>query len=162
MSSQAPVAYRPDIDGLRALAVLAVVAFHSSSRVPGGFVGVDIFFVISGFLITGVIRRELEVGTFSLGEFYARRARRILPALVVMLAVVLAIGAVVLLPDEYVRLGRHTLGGVFFSSNLVLWRESGYFDPAAAETVKRELRAFLGKHGTPKIAPQRGQGRHRA
>src|SRR6185295_16117876 len=93
--------YRPDIDGLRALAVLSVIGFHaSSSLVPGGYVGVDIFFVISGFLITTIICRNLEQDDFSFIDFYARRARRIFPSLVVVLTVVLLFGWAVLLRDE--------------------------------------------------------------
>ncbi len=132
-ASSSPPSYRLDIDGLRAFAVLAIIALHSTSHVSGGFTGVDIFFVISGFLITGVIQRDLACGTFRLTDFYARRVRRILPALLLMLVVTLGFGALLLLPEEYVRLGRHTLAGVFLSSNLLLWKELGYFDSEAAE-----------------------------
>ena len=121
--------YRPDIDGLRAIAVLAVVGFHAfPGRVPGGFVGVDIFFVISGFLISTIIIESLEHGQFSFIEFYARRIRRIFPALLVVLASVLAFGWIALLAGEYRQLGEHVMAGAAFVSNLVLWRESGYFD----------------------------------
>lgn len=124
--------YRADIDGLRALAVLAVVGFHAfASWVPGGFVGVDVFFVVSGFLITGIVVDELEAGSFSLGSFYARRVRRILPALVVVIAVVYAAGWFVLLPSEFEELGRHVVGAALFASNFLLWSETGYFDTAA-------------------------------
>ncbi|MFS8068391.1 MAG: acyltransferase family protein [Byssovorax sp.] len=126
--------YRPDIDGLRAIAVLSVVAFHASREsVRGGFVGVDVFFVISGFLISTIIWGSLERGAFSFSEFYSRRIRRILPALAVVLVFCLAFGWLSLLPDEYKQLGRHISGGAVFASNLLLWSESGYFD-AAAET----------------------------
>ncbi len=126
--------YRRDIDGLRAVAVLAVVAFHAfPSLVRGGFVGVDLFFVISGFLITGIIRDGMDRGTFSVRHFYARRIRRIFPALAVVLAATLALGYLLLLPDEYRRLGSYTLAGAFFLSNFAIWRESGYFAPAAAQ-----------------------------
>ena len=125
--------YRPDIDGLRALAVLPVVAFHAApGLVPGGFVGVDIFFVISGFLITGIIVDGLDRGRFTVGGFYARRVRRIFPALAVVLAAVLAYGAVVLLPQEMALLGRDTAAGAAFVANLSFWAEVGYFDREAA------------------------------
>jgi peptidoglycan/LPS O-acetylase OafA/YrhL len=121
--------YRPDIDGLRAVAILAVVAFHAApGRMRGGFVGVDVFFVISGFLISGIILRKVREDSFRLIDFYARRVRRILPALAVVLAATMALGWFFLLPEEYVQLGRHVLAGSFFSSNLLLWSEAGYFD----------------------------------
>jgi peptidoglycan/LPS O-acetylase OafA/YrhL len=125
-------AYRPDVDGLRAVAILPVVGFHAfPGRFPGGFVGVDVFFVISGFLITGIIVRELSVGTFSLAAFYARRIRRIFPALCIVLFATCLIGWLVLLPDEYDQLARHILAGALFLSNFALWQEVGYFDTAA-------------------------------
>jgi peptidoglycan/LPS O-acetylase OafA/YrhL len=124
--------YRPDVDGLRAVAVLAVVAFHAfPEALPGGFVGVDVFFVISGFLISGIIFQGLKAGTFSFADFYWRRVRRIFPALVLVLAACLALGWLLLLPDEYSQLGKHVAAGAGFVSNLVLWREAGYFDVAA-------------------------------
>jgi peptidoglycan/LPS O-acetylase OafA/YrhL len=124
--------YRADVDGLRAVAVAAVIAFHAFPRwVPGGFVGVDIFFVISGFLISGLILASLDNGRFSIAEFYARRARRILPALLVILIAAGIIGAFALLADEYQQLGKHIAGAAGFVSNFVLWGESGYFDNAA-------------------------------
>ncbi|MEP6729795.1 MAG: acyltransferase family protein [bacterium] len=126
-------AYRPDIDGLRAVAVLAVVGYHAFPELlSGGFAGVDVFFVISGFLITGLIARELDAGAFSYVRFYERRARRIFPALIVVMLATLAIGWVMLLPEEYARLGEHVAAGTLFSSNLVLWHEVGYFDASAA------------------------------
>jgi peptidoglycan/LPS O-acetylase OafA/YrhL len=126
-------AYRPDVDGLRAIAVLSVLAFHAfPAAAPGGFAGVDIFFVISGFLISGIILAELGKGTFSIAEFYRRRVRRIFPALILVLAACLAIGWRVLLPDEFRQLGKHIAAGAGFVSNLALWRESGYFDTSAA------------------------------
>jgi len=124
--------YRPDIDGLRALAVLAVVAFHAfPGRVPGGFVGVDVFFVISGYLITGIIAGEASRGTFSYLRFYARRARRIFPALIVVVIATLLLGWLMLLPDEFERLGVDAIGGTLFSANFVFWHEAGYFDVAS-------------------------------
>jgi peptidoglycan/LPS O-acetylase OafA/YrhL len=124
--------YRPDIDGLRAVAVLSVLAFHAfPKRVPGGFIGVDIFFVISGFLISTIIFKSLASREFSFLEFYSRRVRRIFPALVTVLVVAFVCGWFVLYPDEYRQLGKHVVGGAWFFSNFVLWRESGYFDNSA-------------------------------
>lgn len=124
--------YRPDIDGLRAIAVLAVVIFHAfPSLVHGGFVGVDIFFVISGFLISKHIWEELDAGTFSIKTFYARRVRRIFPALSIVLLACIAMGWVILTPSEYEQLGKHTVAGAAFISNIVFWKEAGYFDNAA-------------------------------
>ncbi len=124
--------YRPDIDGLRAIAVLAVVGFHALPRVfPGGFAGVDIFFVISGYLISGILLRELEQNRFSLLRFYERRARRIFPALTLVLVACLVFGGLTLLQDELTQLGKHVFAGAAFIANLVSWREAGYFDEAA-------------------------------
>jgi peptidoglycan/LPS O-acetylase OafA/YrhL len=121
--------YRPDVDGLRAVAVLFVVAFHMFPYwAPGGFIGVDIFFVISGYLISTLILQNLERGTFSFAEFYARRVRRIFPALILVLFATYAFGWFVLLADEYQQLGKHIAAGSGFVSNLVLWSEAGYFD----------------------------------
>jgi Acyltransferase family len=125
--------YRADIDGLRAVAVTAVVLFHAFPRLlPGGFIGVDIFFVISGYLISSLICENLESGSFTLAEFYIRRIRRIFPALAVVLATVLVVGTFVLLNDEYQQLGKHIAAGSGFVANLALWRESGYFDNSGA------------------------------
>src|SRR5260221_3072358 len=124
--------YRADIDGLRAIAVLSVVACHAfPSLVKGGFIGVDIFFVISGFLISTVILRSLERSSFSFNEFYGRRIRRIFPALLIVLTAVYALGWNLLLADEFKQLGKHIAGGAGFVSNLMFWNESGYFDNAA-------------------------------
>lgn len=124
--------YRPDIDGLRAVAVLSVVLFHAfPSALRGGFAGVDIFFVISGFLISSIIFRSLDRGSFSFAEFYSRRVNRIFPALVVVLAASFAFGWFALLPDEFRQLGKHIAGGAGFVQNVVLWKEAGYFDPAS-------------------------------
>ena len=124
--------YRPDIDGLRALAVLGVVAYHAAPTwVRGGYIGVDVFFVISGFLISGIILRERDAGEFSLLNFYARRVRRLFPALVVVLATTGLIGWYYLLPDEFVALGKHMLAGAGYAINFILRQESGYFDAAA-------------------------------
>jgi len=124
--------YRPDIDGLRAVAVLAVVLFQAfPTTLPGGFVGVDVFFVISGFLISRIILEQLERRTFSLAHFYVRRVTRIFPALILVLAATYGLGWIVLFADEFAQLGRHTAGATAFVSNLVLWQEAGYFDTAS-------------------------------
>lgn len=124
--------YRADIDGLRAIAVLSVVLFHAFPNLAaGGFVGVDIFFVISGFLISSIIMSNLYKGSFSFKEFYARRIKRIFPALILVMVACFAIGWIALLADEYKQLGKHIAGGAGFVSNFLLWSESGYFDSAA-------------------------------
>jgi peptidoglycan/LPS O-acetylase OafA/YrhL len=124
--------YRPDIDGLRAVAVLAVVAFHAfPSWVRGGFIGVDVFFVISGYLISTIIFDNLDKGTFSFTEFYARRIKRIFPALLIVLIACFAFGWFALLADEYKQLGKHIAAGAGFISNFTLWNEAGYFDNSA-------------------------------
>jgi peptidoglycan/LPS O-acetylase OafA/YrhL len=126
--------YRPDIDGLRALSILLVVAYHAQPwLVPGGFIGVDIFFVISGFLITRIILAEDRAGHFSSLKFYARRVRRIFPALIVVLAASYLIGWFVLLPDGFSLLGQSTAAGVAFVSNLFQLSQTGYFAPDAGE-----------------------------
>lgn len=122
--------YRPDIDGLRAVAVSAVLVFHYfPALLPGGYVGVDIFFVISGFLITRIIAGELDRGAFTYAGFYARRVRRIAPALILVVAATLLAGWFILRSDEYAQLGRHVAAAALFLSNFVLWSETGYFEP---------------------------------
>jgi len=124
--------YRADIDGLRAIAVLSVVIFHAFPDIlPGGFIGVDIFFVISGFLICTIIFANLDKDSFSFTDFYSRRIRRIFPALTIVLITSWIVAWFALLPEEFKSLGKHILGGVGFVSNLVLWNESGYFDIAS-------------------------------
>jgi len=124
--------YRPDIDGLRAVAVLAVIGFHLfPSYCPGGFVGVDVFFVISGFLISSIVFRGAQTGRFSFATFYTRRIRRIFPSLVVVLAAFLALGWAVLSGYEYRQVGKQSAASAAFVSNIVLWQESGYFDTEA-------------------------------
>jgi len=124
--------YRPDIDGLRAVAVLAVVAFHAFPNwARGGFIGVDVFFVISGYLISTIIFKNLDKGTFSFTEFYARRIKRIFPALFLVLIACFAFGWFTLLADEYKQLGKHIAAGAGFISNFTLWNEAGYFDNSA-------------------------------
>ncbi|WP_438299331.1 acyltransferase family protein [Pseudomonas sp. NMS19W] len=116
------IGYRPDIDGLRAIAVLSVLFFHAfPALLRGGFVGVDIFFVISGYLISSVIITTLEQGTFSVADFYSRRIRRIFPALFTVLAVCLAFGWSTMLADDLALLAKHVLGGATFVSNFILW-----------------------------------------
>jgi len=125
--------YRADIDGLRALAVLAVVGFHSFPEwIKGGFVGVDVFFVISGYLISGMIFESLDRGTFSFVKFYARRIRRIFPALILVLLTGWIFGWMYLLPADFRQLGKHMLGGAGFAANFMFWKEAGYFDQVAA------------------------------
>ena len=124
--------YRPDIDGLRALAVVSVVAYHAfPASIPGGFIGVDIFFVISGFLICGIILTDLEKSTFSISKFYQRRILRIFPALSLVLITSIVAGWYLLLADEYESLGKHSFGGAGFISNILLWKEVGYWDVAS-------------------------------
>jgi peptidoglycan/LPS O-acetylase OafA/YrhL len=123
--------YRTDIDGLRAIAVALVVLFHSGLCFDGGFVGVDVFFVISGFLIVGIINRELIANEFSLVVFWTRRCRRILPALTVMVASVVVVGAILLLPHDFKELGQATIAQAIGLANFYYFRESGYFADAA-------------------------------
>ncbi len=130
--------YRADIDGLRAIAVLLVVIFHAFPELKGGgFVGVDVFFVISGFLITGIIVNELDHSHFSFKRFYARRIKRIYPSLLVVFLICYTAGWLFLLPDEFANLNKHISGGAGFVANFLLWSESGYFD------IKTELKPML-------------------
>lgn len=127
-----PPAYRPDIDGLRAIAVLAVVSFHAFPEFfGGGFVGVDIFFVISGYLISDNILTGIAGGSFSFADFYARRVRRIFPALILVLVACLIAGWRLLSPDEYRQLAMQATAGTAFVSNLLSWTQTGYFDREA-------------------------------
>lgn len=128
------ISYRSDIDGLRALAVLSVIFFHSD--IPffgGGFVGVDVFFVISGFLITSIIIKEIELDDFSILRFYERRIRRIIPALVPLMLFVVLAGYYWLYPRLFEDLGDSFMATVFFVSNILFWHESGYFDAPALQ-----------------------------
>ena len=126
--------FRQDINGLRAIAVIAVVLFHfNASWMPGGFAGVDVFFVISGFLMTGIIFRGIEQENFSILKFYVARANRIIPALAVLCLVLLVFGWFYLTPLDYKALGKHAASSVAFLSNIIYWRESGYFDAASHE-----------------------------
>jgi peptidoglycan/LPS O-acetylase OafA/YrhL len=128
----AHLAYRRDIDGLRAIAVLSVVLFHAfPSVLRGGFIGVDIFFIISGFLISSILFKELRQDAFSFSSFYARRIKRIFPALILVMGATLAFGWFSLFPDEYQQLGKHVVGGAGFAANFFYWAQVGYFDTAA-------------------------------
>ena len=134
MSTSPPQIFRKDINGLRAWAVMVVVLFHFG--VPGfagGFIGVDIFFVISGFLMTNILIKKLENPhqKFSVWDFYLARAKRIVPALLVLCITLLALGWLMLPPQDYRSLGMHTLTSVLFASNIQYWREAGYFDVAS-------------------------------
>ena len=121
--------YRPEVDGLRSIAVCAVIAHHLySGLLPSGFLGVDIFFVISGFLISRIILLGLDDQTFSFTAFYANRVRRLFPALLLVLAACLIFGWFFFLPDEYTKLGKHVVGAAAYAQNFVLSREAGYFD----------------------------------
>ena len=125
--------YRPDIDGLRAVAVISVILFHlNSSWLPGGFLGVDIFFVISGYLIGGILFRELSTNTFSLRNFYLRRMRRILPAFFAVVIFVLVVGGQLMVPgsDEWNNTRSSALWSVFFSGNIFSAQNTDYFAPA--------------------------------
>lgn len=126
--------YRPDIDGLRALAVVPVVLFHAGfSWCSGGYVGVDVFFVISGYLITSIILSDLDLERFSIVRFYERRIRRIFPALFTVIAFCIAAGFIVMTPADYRNLGQSVIAAVFFVSNIFFWRDTGYFDIPSGE-----------------------------
>jgi peptidoglycan/LPS O-acetylase OafA/YrhL len=134
VTGEAELIYRRDIDGLRAVAIVPVVFYHAA--IPffsGGFVGVDVFFVISGFLITGLIVDDLAGERFSLAHFYERRIRRIFPALMAVMAFCVAAGWIFMVPDDYRRLGLSIIATALFSSNIFFWRQSGYFDGPSNE-----------------------------
>ncbi|UFZ05444.1 acyltransferase [Bradyrhizobium ontarionense] len=132
--------YRPDIDGLRAIAVMSVVIFHAFPQtLRSGFVGVDVFFVISGYLITTIILTDLAAERFSLANFYTRRVRRIFPALIVVLSCCLIAGAFLLWADDFARLGKHAAAGAGFIANLALWQEASYFDVASDSKILLHL-----------------------
>jgi peptidoglycan/LPS O-acetylase OafA/YrhL len=129
--------YRPDVDGLRAVAVMLVLNYHAfPEALPDGFIGVDVFFVISGFLITGIIARELALKRFSLLGFYNRRIRRIFPALIVVLAAALVLGWLWMLPAAFAQLGSDIFASAVFFANIALLLQSGYFD---VESAKKPL-----------------------
>lgn len=127
------IRYRPEIDGLRAVAVAAVVLFHAGILFAGGFIGVDVFFVISGYLITSLIVKDLEQGKFTPIGFWERRARRILPALIVVMLATLLAGAVLLLPADFLRLGKSAIAQTLFAANIYFYRNTGYFAAGTAQ-----------------------------
>jgi peptidoglycan/LPS O-acetylase OafA/YrhL len=165
--------YRPDIDGLRALAVLSVVLFHGfPNALRGGFAGVDVFFVISGFLISTIIFQNLDRGSFSIGDFYVRRIRRIFPALALVLFSVLIFGWLCLFPDELHQLGRHAASSAGFIQNFTLWKEVGYFDNASETKPLLHIWSLgieeqfyfiwpLLLWGTSKLSKSIGAGKHK-
>jgi peptidoglycan/LPS O-acetylase OafA/YrhL len=129
LSGRTPLKYRPDIDGLRAVAVLSVLAFHIHLRgIQGGFVGVDVFFVISGYLISSIVFNEISESRYSVIGFYERRIRRIFPALFAMLGIVSLFAVIYLLPAELVAYSKSMLAATASASNFYFWRHSGYFD----------------------------------
>ena len=126
------IRYRADLDGMRAIAVTAVVIFHLAKEwLPGGFLGVDLFFVLSGFLITSIIWTEIGNGNFSIGRFYERRVRRIMPALLVLLVPVTLVASLLLLPSDLVGYGKSLLATLTFVANIYFWRDTNYFSPLA-------------------------------
>ena len=129
--------YRPDIDGLRAIAVVSVILHHAlPEQFKGGFVGVDVFFIISGYLISSIILAGLRKERFSFVDFYAKRIKRIFPALTLVFVTTLVMGWYLLGPPDYKQLGKHVFAGSAFVSNLAFWREAGYFD---ANSVNKPL-----------------------
>ncbi|WP_417204647.1 acyltransferase family protein [Acetoanaerobium sticklandii] len=134
------IKYRPDIDGLRAIAVILVVIYHAFPHsISGGYIGVDIFFIISGFLITSIISRNINNNKFTFSDFYSRRVRRIFPSLIVMLIAVVISGWFILTPESYKQLGKHIFSSTLFFSNLVYWSEFGYFDLGAESKILLHL-----------------------
>lgn len=126
--------FREDINALRAIAVVAVVIFHfNHSWLPGGFAGVDVFFVISGFLMTMIIVKGLDRETFSILSFYKARVRRIIPALAFLCFILMVLGYLLLSPIDYLNLGKHTAASLTFTSNIVYWTESNYFNASSIE-----------------------------
>jgi peptidoglycan/LPS O-acetylase OafA/YrhL len=123
--------YRPDVDGLRAIAVAMVVLYHYGFGFSGGFIGVDVFFVIYGFLITGIVLKSLEAREFSLTNFWVRRIRRILPASILTVALVFLFGYFLLLPRHFEELGESAIYQQLFVANFYFWRTGNYFDGAS-------------------------------
>ena len=132
----AQIGYRPEIDGLRAVAVIPVILFHMGlSWIPGGFIGVDVFFVISGFLITSIIKTELDQGGFSFSNFWARRVRRILPAMIFVSACTLAFAYVFVFLPEQQAIGKQALAALFSVANIYFWLSTGdYWGNASEES----------------------------
>lgn len=134
------MSYRPDIDGLRAFAVLLVLIFHAFPTVlPGGFIGVDIFFVISGYIISSILLNDLEKNQLSILDFYRKRIKRIIPSLMVVLIFCLAVGWIILTAGEYKQLGRYVAGGTAFLNNFLLWKDAGYFDNESSTKILLHL-----------------------
>jgi peptidoglycan/LPS O-acetylase OafA/YrhL len=124
--------YRSDIDGLRALSILMVIIFHAfPSVLQGGFIGVDIFFVISGYLITSILLENMDQNKFSFIDFYSRRIKRLYPCLLAVLMVTLIYGWFVLFPQEFEQLSKHALASSVYINNFILYKESGYFNAAS-------------------------------
>ena len=135
-----PKSYRPDIDGLRAIAITFVLAYHLIPTVmPGGFFGVDIFFVISGYLMWKISRRRLDDKIFSIFKFYINRLVRLAPALIFMLLVTFLLGHLFLLSDDFSNLGKQIFNGSIFTSNIYYWSKTGYFDPKSNEQALLHL-----------------------
>ena len=127
--------YRPEIDGLRALAVVPVILFHTESKLfSGGFLGVDVFFVISGYLITTILIEDIDKKRFSLLKFYERRARRILPALFFIIIISTLFAVVFMSTYDFLSFKNSALATLFFISNIYFWLNTGYFDPSSEET----------------------------
>ena len=127
------ISYRPEIDGLRGIAVLSVVLFHAGLSVTGGFVGVDVFFVISGYLLTSIIVNDIRQDRFTFLKFWERRARRILPPAIAMNVVVIIAGWLLLLPGDFLEVGRSTIAQTIFLANFYFWQSTGYFSGPADE-----------------------------
>ncbi|HDC4429464.1 TPA: acyltransferase, partial [Enterobacter asburiae] len=126
--------FRHDINGLRAIAVMAVVLFHfNPSMLPGGFIGVDVFFVISGFLMTSIIVGGINNNSFNIAKFYCARANRIIPALSVLCITLLIFGWFNLTPSDYKMLAKHAASSIGFISNIIYMGETGYFDASSHE-----------------------------
>jgi peptidoglycan/LPS O-acetylase OafA/YrhL len=129
IARQGRLKYRADVDGLRAIAVLSVMAFHMElSHFSGGFVGVDVFLVISGYLISAIVFSEISEGTYSITSFYERRIRRIFPALFAMLVLFSACTLIYIFPSEMVNYAKSLLAATASVSNFYFWQHSGYFD----------------------------------
>jgi peptidoglycan/LPS O-acetylase OafA/YrhL len=126
------IKYRPDVDGLRAVAVILVLLFHASpKKYASGYIGVDVFFIISGYLITSILLKDLQLNRYSIKEFYLKRVRRIFPSLILVMLSTLIFGWFALTPTEFQNIGKHIASGALFVSNFNLWLEAGYFDTAS-------------------------------